>query len=80
MTDREKLEERLKQVPDTYDDLVKGVSIFAERDGYAKDMLKMLEEHPEATSDDVLEYEYEICVERGIPMDDVGTEPEDDDE
>jgi len=55
------LEKLLKAVPDSYPDFVNGMTAFLEGEKeLTKKMIKYMQEHPDATSSEVLEYHTSI--------------------
>ncbi len=53
---KEKLIALLKQVPDTYDDFVIGVSLEANRDNLTESIVRFIEANPEANTSEIAEY------------------------
>lgn len=60
MNDKEELRSSLEQVPRSYKDFVDGVSYSAEKHGLTQKLMQMLDEGKNITTDDVLEYLYEL--------------------
>ena len=56
MNDFERLRELLMKMPDSYEDAVHGTMAAARKDKCAKELIDFLENNPQATTSDLLEY------------------------
>lgn len=81
METNERLKELLTRVPDTYWDFEFSMLHFPEKYGYTDQLIEYMEQHPDARTDDIIEFAEDIEDALGIPADDCdGISPFPDDE
>ena len=74
MDDDEKYNRLLQlthSVVDTYNDFVLAITISAKRYHYMDQMIQFMEENPDATSSEIIEYQNIVEDELGLSYDDV---------
>ncbi len=72
MDKSKKLQELLRKVPDTYSDFEFYMLHVPQKYHYEDDLIRYLEEHPDATTSEIADFVEETEDALGIPADDSG--------